>query len=171
MNLGISTGWIVDRAVELVNLLAVPEPITAPRLHAVLAGYGYGEEQLDADAFTALATRLHQVFDQADRAVCITRVNAMIVEFEPLPTIVDHDSMGPHFHFADHAPSPEQHIGTSMTMAIATAVVDGGAERFGWCAAPTCERLFFDRSRNRSQRYCSKSCATRVHVRAYRARA
>jgi predicted RNA-binding Zn ribbon-like protein len=171
MSLDTSTSWIVDRAIQLVNLLADPEPITGPRLHEVLAGYGYDEDELDVAAFTVLASRLHELFERADPAPRIGRINDLIRQYEPLPCIVDHDGMGPHFHWVVDDRPPVEHISTSMTMGIATAVVERGADRFGWCAAPACERLFFDRSRNRSQRYCSRSCATRVNVRAYRARA
>ena len=43
--------------------------------------------------------------------------------------------------------------------------------RLAVCAAPDCEHVLVDLSRNRSKRYCdSRTCGNRLHVAAYRAR-
>jgi predicted RNA-binding Zn ribbon-like protein len=170
MSLGVFTLWAVDRAVDLVNRFTEPDTVTRPRLHRLLANYGFREEDLAVDAFEALAGHLRRVFEDEDEAVRIERLNELLGRFQPSPRVVDHDDLGPHFHYVTSDLPPVDHIGASMVMAIANAVVDQGVDRFGWCAAPSCTRLFYDRSRNRSQRYCSKSCATRVNVRAHRAR-
>ena len=48
---------------------------------------------------------------------------------------------------------------------------DEGAARLRGCAAPGCDGVFVDLSRNRSRRYCDTgNCGNRVHVAAYRAR-
>jgi hypothetical protein len=56
-------------------------------------------------------------------------------------------------------------------MALAEVLRDEGAARLRGCAAPGCDGVFVDLSRNRSRRYCDTgNCGNRVHVAAYRAR-
>jgi hypothetical protein len=51
------------------------------------------------------------------------------------------------------------------------AELDGRWERFRVCADPGCTSVFFDRSRNKSGKWCSMtSCGNRAKVRAVRAR-
>jgi predicted RNA-binding Zn ribbon-like protein len=51
------------------------------------------------------------------------------------------------------------------------AELDGRWERFRVCRDPGCTAVFFDRSRNRSGKWCSMaSCGNRAKVRAFRAR-
>ena len=57
---------------------------------------------------------------------------------------------------------------------LATAFVselDGTWSRFKMCSSPVCRSVFWDRSKNRSGRWCTmKDCGNRAKVRAYRAR-
>jgi predicted RNA-binding Zn ribbon-like protein len=170
MSLGLFTRWAVERAVDLVNLFRENERVTRRQLQELLANYGYPEKDFRVGAFEQLAERLRHVAEAEDTAAFIERLNELLERFQPSPRIVDHDELGPHLHYVTRNLPPVDHIGASFAMAIANAVVDQGADRFGWCDAPSCERLFFDKSSNRSQRFCSKSCATRVHVAAHRAR-
>lgn len=51
------------------------------------------------------------------------------------------------------------------------AELDGRWERFRVCHDPGCTSVFFDRSKNRSGKWCSMdSCGNRAKVRAFRAR-
>jgi len=51
------------------------------------------------------------------------------------------------------------------------AELDGRWERFRVCHDPTCTAVFFDRSKNKSGRWCSMSaCGNRAKVRAFRER-
>lgn len=55
--------------------------------------------------------------------------------------------------------------------AAVTASIDGTWERLKTCAADDCRRAFYDRSRNRSARWCSsQGCGNRVRTRSYRRR-
>jgi predicted RNA-binding Zn ribbon-like protein len=44
-------------------------------------------------------------------------------------------------------------------------------DRLGRCVAPGCGQVFVDTSANRSRRYCSTRCATRVDVATHRRKA
>jgi predicted RNA-binding Zn ribbon-like protein len=49
--------------------------------------------------------------------------------------------------------------------------VEGTWSRFKMCSSPVCRSVFWDRSKNRSGRWCTmKSCGNRAKVRAYRER-
>lgn len=51
------------------------------------------------------------------------------------------------------------------------AELDGTWENFKECENPTCRAVFFDRSKNRSGKWCSmQSCGNRAKVRAFRER-
>ncbi|TMK36232.1 MAG: hypothetical protein E6G58_06465 [Actinobacteria bacterium] len=51
------------------------------------------------------------------------------------------------------------------------AELDGSWDRFKECSSPTCRAVFWDRSKNRSGRWCTmKDCGNRAKVRAYRER-
>ena len=51
------------------------------------------------------------------------------------------------------------------------AQLDGTWNRFRECSDPSCRSVFWDRSKNRSGRWCSmSSCGNRAKVRAYRER-
>ena len=52
-----------------------------------------------------------------------------------------------------------------------SCVNDGSWDRLRGCANPTCRSVFWDRSKNRSGRWCSLSvCGNQAKVRAYRER-
>jgi CGNR zinc finger len=52
------------------------------------------------------------------------------------------------------------------------ADLDGSWKRFRECSAPDCRSVFYDRSKNRSGRWCTMAeCGNRAKVRAYRERA
>jgi predicted RNA-binding Zn ribbon-like protein len=82
----------------------------------------------------------------------------------------------PHFHAA-HAPTLEPK-GTGVAAAygaiVAIAFVsafDGSFDHLKLCADETCRSVFYDRSKNRSGRWCSMStCGNRAKVRAWRER-
>ena len=62
--------------------------------------------------------------------------------------------------------------GVGRIVAVAfLAELDGSWDRFKECSSPTCRAVFWDRSKNRSGRWCTmKDCGNRAKVRAYRER-
>jgi CGNR zinc finger len=61
-------------------------------------------------------------------------------------------------------------VGTVLAVAF-LAQLDGSWARFKECASPTCRSVFYDRSKNRSGKWCVMAeCGNRAKVRAYRAR-
>ncbi len=54
--------------------------------------------------------------------------------------------------------------------ALATVIGTGIGDRLGTCAASDCQRVFLDRSRNGSRRFCTTTCQNRVKAAAFRQR-
>jgi predicted RNA-binding Zn ribbon-like protein len=73
-----------------------------------------------------------------------------------------------HFHGSDDSLS----VGWSAGCATALALAIGSdlAGRLGVCAAPECDRVYVDGSRNAARHFCSPPCRSRVKAAAYRAR-
>jgi hypothetical protein len=82
--------------------------------------------------------------------------------------------LAPRFADGDLAPSAagvRGAIGRVLAVAF-LARLDGSWERFKACASPDCRAVFYDRSKNRSGRWCVMAeCGNRAKVRAFRARA
>jgi predicted RNA-binding Zn ribbon-like protein len=68
------------------------------------------------------------------------------------------------------APGVRGAVGRILAIAF-LAELDGSWSRFKRCSSPTCRAVFWDRSKNRSGRWCTmKDCGNRAKVRAYRER-
>jgi len=82
----------------------------------------------------------------------------------------------PHFH-AGRVPTLEprgEGVAAAFGKLVAIAFLasfDGSFEHLKLCADPTCRAVFYDRSRNRSGKWCSMEvCGNRAKVRAWRER-
>jgi len=61
-------------------------------------------------------------------------------------------------------------VGRILAIAFLSEL-DGSWSRFKECSSPACRAVFWDRSKNRSGRWCTmKDCGNRAKVRAYRER-
>lgn len=62
-------------------------------------------------------------------------------------------------------------MGAEFAMALADLIRVGELRRLKICAAPDCEAVVVDLSRNRSRMFCETGdCGNRQHVAAYRER-
>ncbi|WP_433654982.1 CGNR zinc finger domain-containing protein [Nocardia sp. CA-128927] len=62
------------------------------------------------------------------------------------------------------------HLAATTLSALASVIATLGPTRLGVCARPTCRATFADLSRNGSKQYCTRTCAHRASVAAYRSR-
>jgi predicted RNA-binding Zn ribbon-like protein len=129
----------------------------------------------DVAALLALRPRLRAVW-QAARASGTEQVagliNELLREAGARPWLVDHGGgFGWHLHVTDPDARLEHRIAAQAAFALADLVRLRETERLYQCAAPGCEAVFVDLSKNRSRRYCDTgNCGNLQHVRAYRAR-
>jgi predicted RNA-binding Zn ribbon-like protein len=176
---------VLAAAVEYVNRLTpgyssgVPfaAPADEPRAVAdALAAIGYPQAVVpstDAKRLVVLAGRMRIVFEAAhagdlDRAA--TEINALLLDTNARPQLDRGKDRPWSLHF--HGPDEQLANGWSAGCAAGLALAVGSdlAGRLGVCAAPQCDRVFVDVSRNGQRRFCSPQCQSRVKAAAHRAR-
>lgn len=127
----------------------------------------------DLAPLITLRSELRVVFDAAHdgrSADAVARLNALLDEHRPQPSISGHDDSDWHLHVADAEGSVVTEYASGAVMGLAMAFLDLGPQRFGVCGDPRCSGVFIDTTRNRSRRYCSERCASRANVAAHRER-
>ena len=118
-----------------------------------------------------LRIRLHEIFRAPDQATAISLVNALVADARTTPRLTDHDGWPLHIHYFTPGARLAEHLAADGAMALAFVIAAGEWHRLATCAAPDCDRVLVDLSRNRSKRYCdARTCGNRLHVAAYRAR-
>jgi predicted RNA-binding Zn ribbon-like protein len=179
VDLGHDTQYALATLVDLVN--------TSPDLGdgdgladlTDLAGFVERAQISDAGALTGddlaatrrLRDRLRAVFEASDDATAVTLVNALVADARTTPRLTDHDDWPLHVHYYAPGARLAEHLAADGGMALAFVLAAGERSRLATCAAPDCDRVLVDLSRNRSRRYCdSRTCGNRMHVAAYRAR-
>lgn len=126
-------------------------------------------DEAELAAMRRLRDRLRGLFGVDEEAVA-TGVNALLREGRALPQVVRHDHWSWHLHATDSDRPAADRIGVEAAMALADVLRAQEADRMRLCAAPDCDGVLVDLSRNRSRRFCSTTCGNRVAAAAYRAR-
>ena len=169
-------------AVQLVNDLAprapgppAPPQRVRPALTRILAVDPPSVAMLrprDTPGFLALARALRQVFRNLQRGdvdAAAAGLNGLLSKHPAHPHLAKEQGRWRlHHHPSDIALVP---MWTAICAeAMARMLGAGFADRFGTCAAPDCDRVFFDVSKNASRRFCSTTCQNRVKAAAFRRR-
>jgi predicted RNA-binding Zn ribbon-like protein len=99
-------------------------------------------------------------------------INELLGDSDARPWLVDHGGgWGWHLHVTRPDAPLVHRIAAQAGFALADLVRLGETERLRGCAAPGCQAVLVDLSRNRSRLYCDTgNCGNRQHVAAYRAR-
>ena len=178
---------VVDSTVRLVNAVTPGEdggrPVVAPtgeeRRRAVVAAVRYDgyEPQPSLREVAALcrevdeARRVFESLDGGDEDAAADVVNAMLRRTGAHPELDRRPDGGWSIHF--HGPDTTFARGWAAGIAAGLAMAMGGdlGSRLGVCAAPGCDRVWVDRSRNTHRRFCSVRCQNRVKAAAHRRRA
>jgi predicted RNA-binding Zn ribbon-like protein len=127
----------------------------------------------DAAAFRELAERARTVFE-ATAAGDVPRaaevVNRLLRETGARPQLdrFEDGTWSLHFHGVDDSLVHGWSAGVASGLALAVGSELAG--RLGVCAAPACDRVFVDTSRNGQRRFCSPRCQSRVKAAAHRSR-
>lgn len=126
-------------------------------------------DDAEREAVAALRPVLRE-FWTLDEAAVVEQVNLLLREESALPQLVKHDSWDWHLHATpDDAPLASR-WSVETAMALVDLVRADELRRLRQCAAPDCDGVLIDLSRNRSKRYCELGCGNRLNVAAYRAR-
>jgi predicted RNA-binding Zn ribbon-like protein len=178
----------IEVAAALVNALAVRSaggrPVREPdgprelRARAVgaLRDAGGPPRAINADqaeGLRALAKALQEVFtalQAGDGDDAAHRLNRLLAASGAVPHLHRTGSEPWHLHFHQPDAGLVQGWTAGCAVGLAYALGSGHGNRLGTCAAPGCERVFVDLSRNGSRRFCSTACQNRVKAAGYRAR-
>jgi predicted RNA-binding Zn ribbon-like protein len=130
-------------------------------------------DDAELEAVHLLRERLGRVWavsDDENRAV--GQVNALLSDTNAAPWLTRHPEMPEwHLHLASIHDPVAQRLGAEMAMALADLIRAGELRRLKICAAPDCDAVLIDMSRNRSRIFCDTgNCGNRQHVAAYRER-
>lgn len=147
------------------------------QLDQYLDGYGWtgrrDRDSAELDAVHRMRTRLGRIWAAAgDEELAVARVNELLAETRASPWLTRHPEMPEwHLHLASADDPLAQRMGAEMAMALADLIRAGELRRLKTCAAPDCDAVLIDLSRNRSRMFCDTgNCANRQHVAAYRER-
>ncbi len=142
-----------------------------------LHGFGWtGRRDRDAaelESVQQLRARLGKIWSNADdEGRVVGQVNALLSDTRAAPWLTRHEEMPEwHLHLASIHDPLWQRMGAEMAMSLADLIRVGELRRLKTCAAPDCEAVLVDLSRNRSRMFCDTgNCGNRQHVAAYRER-
>ena len=126
----------------------------------------------DLDAVRSLRPRLRAIWTATSPGPLAGLINGLLRDSGARPWLTDHGGgWGWHLHVADHDAALEHRIAAQAGFAFADLVRMGETGRLRRCAAPDCDAVLVDLSKNRSRRYCDTgNCGNRQHVAAYRER-
>ncbi|MHA3704084.1 CGNR zinc finger domain-containing protein [Jatrophihabitans sp. YIM 134969] len=162
-------------AVELVNSAHEdPDALsTLADLDLFYATFGWTGSRRHDDTelaeVRALRPRLEAIWD-ADEDAVVQIVNGLLREYHALPQLIRHDYWPYHLHATSQSDPLAVRMAVEAAMAFVDVVRSGELDRLSRCAAPDCEDVLVDLSKNRSRRFCGTTCANRVNVAAFRAR-
>lgn len=146
-------------------------------LDRYLDGFGWtGRRDRDAAEIASvhrLRERLGTIWSIADdEERTVGQVNALLSDTRAMPWLTRHAEMPEwHLHLASIHDPLWQRMGAEMAMALADLIRAGELRRLKSCAAPDCDAVLIDLSRNRSRLFCDTgNCGNRQHVAAYRER-
>jgi predicted RNA-binding Zn ribbon-like protein len=166
-------------AAELINTDRVEGEQLADMaaLDAYLNRFGWtgrrDRDDAELAAVRRLRVRLGEIWAVADdEDETVRRVNALLGDTKASPWLTRHTEMPEwHLHLASADDPLWQRMGAEIAMALADLIRGGELRRLKICAAPDCEAVLTDLSRNRSRIFCDTgNCGNRQHVAAYRQR-
>jgi predicted RNA-binding Zn ribbon-like protein len=147
------------------------------KLDEYLNAFGWtGRRDRDAaelESVHRLRDRLGKIWAAADdEERVVGQVNALLSDTRAMPWLTRHAEMPEwHLHLASIHDPLWQRMGAEMAMSLADLIRAGELRRLKTCAAPDCEAVLTDLSRNRSRMFCDTgNCGNRQHVAAYRER-
>jgi predicted RNA-binding Zn ribbon-like protein len=146
-------------------------------LDTYLDGFGWtgrrDHDSAELKSVRRLRERLANIWAAADdEEGAAGQVNALLSDTKAQPWLTRHPEMPDwHLHLASVHDPLWQRMGAEMAMALADLIRAGELRRLKICAAPDCEAVLMDLSRNRSRIFCDTgNCGNRQHVAAYRER-
>jgi predicted RNA-binding Zn ribbon-like protein len=147
---------------------------TPAQLTALLTAHGYtgrfDRDERELVEVHRVRAQLRHVWN-LERDAAAVEVNAMLRQTRALPQLVRHDAFDWHLHASDDEEPLADRMMSEASLAFVDVIRSDEMTRLRSCAAPDCEGIFADLSRNGSKRFCSVRCGNRVNMIAFRERA
>lgn len=164
----------LDAVVALATAVAARRLDDAAGLDAAIGDVLYSGARTHDDAEARevrdVVPSLLAMWD-ADRDDVPELANAILRTADAAPQLVRHDGIDWHLHAIDAERPLAERIAVETAIAFVDLIRLEETARCKRCADPRCGLPMLDLSRNRSRRFCSTACQSRVNVAAYRARA
>jgi predicted RNA-binding Zn ribbon-like protein len=179
MNFSHDTELTLKAACDLINTDRVDGEQLGDldALDAYLDGFGWtgrrDNDYAELQSVHRLRERLGKTWAAADdEERAVGQVNALLSDTRAMPWLTRHPEQPEwHLHLASIHDPLWQRMGAEMAMALADLIRVGELRRLKTCAAPDCDAVLVDLSRNRSRMFCDTgNCGNRQHVAAYRER-
>lgn len=126
-------------------------------------------DRAELEQVRALRPRLRRLWE-LDEDALVEEVNAILRDTRALPQLTRHDEWDYHLHATSSTAPLADRMAVEAAMAFVDVVRQGEFDRLQVCSADDCDDVLVDLSKNRSRRYCSATCSSRVNVAAFRAR-
>ncbi|MDM4763823.1 CGNR zinc finger domain-containing protein [Galbitalea sp. SE-J8] len=169
----------LDAAVALCNTAAAAsrsrteELADVDALLALLDRFRYSgrRDRDEPERLEVLATRARlRALWRLTRDDAAAEVNTMLADARAMPFLIRHDGYDWHLHATSLDAPLAERIRVETAMALLDVIRDDEWERLRECAAPDCDGVFTDFSRNGSKRFCSVRCGNRVNQVLFRER-
>ena len=127
--------------------------------------------ETELEAVRSLRPLLRSVWEAADAEAAVEVVNDLLRRTNARPWLTRHGTWDWHLHVTESADPLVDRMGAEAAMAFADVIRVGDLDRLKFCAAPDCDAVLIDLSRNRSRLFCDiGNCGNKANVAAYRAR-
>jgi predicted RNA-binding Zn ribbon-like protein len=127
--------------------------------------------QEELESVRGLRPRLRKFWTVKDRDEAAALVNDILMEADARPYLARHNGWDWHLHVTKPEAPLADRIAAEAAMAFLDLIRANALGRLRICAAPDCEDVLVDLSKNSSKRYCDTgNCGNRTNVAAYRAR-
>lgn len=168
------TSVALKAAVALANSAHAPDSLTKiSELREYIKEFGYtgriDRDKAELERVRSIRPRLQRLLTPSREEMAL-RVNEEFAQISLTPRLVSHEHLDWHLHGIEDDKPLEERIMVETLMALVDFIRWREPDRIAYCADETCEKIVLDLSRNRSRIYCSKLCANRNAVAAYRAR-
>ncbi|EFV12013.1 CGNR zinc finger domain-containing protein [Segniliparus rugosus] len=130
-------------------------------------------DEAELAAMRALRARIRVLWELLDQEeALVAEVNSLLAANRANPWLTRHpEAPYWHLHFNQTDDPLAERIGADVAMTFAELIRADELSRLKRCAAPDCDAVLIDLSRNRSRMFCDiGNCGNRIHVAAYRAR-
>ena len=148
---------------------------SVPELDDFLRTYPMSGDRLctsaELEAVRSMRDRLRALWSAPDRAAAAGLVNEILADAATRPYLTKHDELDWHLHVTQPDAPLAMRIGAEAAMGMLDLIRTDNLDRLRTCAAPDCDAVLVDLSRNSSRLYCATgNCGNRANVAAYRAR-